>query len=616
MTSREVAWWTVYELVADQLGNQPTVIAGTPAWQHLSDDDPDKWAAVLWAAVWWCLDTDIKQEHLAAASREIAAAGNWSPLASRVRCGRGTAYIPRESKSAWAVLGAVLLRVLAAVGEHVQLPGVIGGRASLNLGIVFVGASGAGKGNSDKVAREAWPTPVIERPLGSGEGIAALFQPPKKEGAERITRAIFTVPEVDTLTGIAARQGSILLAQLKSALMGELIGQSNASEATSRVVQAHSYRCCLSIGAQPGHAAVIFGDTSGGTPQRLLWLPTTDPTMPAERTPDPEPLNHRLPGLLTRVHDDPSIVTEIIYGTSDIAETILTAHLARQRGEGDALDGHALLTRCKVAAGLAIMRHGEVIGAEEWELSAVIMQKSDATRAGMIEYAKNAARAKVRERAQARAAGEDFYDASRLETVKRSLLRMLERDGEQSAGDLRRRLGKREKRELFEQAIDLLESGGLVSSRPGEHNGVRYRIGSPVTNRVTPQKRRSDWVTEVVTGDHIATHANSDSPSSHDSETDPPANPPPDDEPEPAPMNRPRHTACKVCYITLPAAASTDLCDDCTDGPVVRREPNDAELQRQAETNALREKITQTAAENHRRAWDQRLDRHRSKRGR
>ena len=187
----------------------------------------------------------------------------------------------------WAVFGAVLLRVAASVGPHVQLPGLIGGRASLNLLCAFVSASGGGKGISDKVSRLAWPALIIERPIGSGEGIAATFVPPKKEGVEPITAAIFSVPEIDTLAGIASRQGSILLAQLKSMAMGELLGQSNASDATTRIIPAHSYRCCLSVGAQPGHCDVIFNDASGGTPQRFLWFPTTDPSMPADRAADP-----------------------------------------------------------------------------------------------------------------------------------------------------------------------------------------------------------------------------------------------------------------------------------------------------------------------------------------
>lgn len=409
----------------------------------------------------------------------------------------------------WAVFGAVLLRVAASTGPHVQLPGIIGGPASLNLMAAFVAPSGGGKGISDKVAREVWPTPIVERPIGSGEGIAALFVPPKKEGALRISRAIISVSEIDSLAGIAARQGSILLAQLKAMVMGELIGQSNASEATTRVVQAHSYRCCMSIGAQPGHLNVIFADTSGGTPQRMLWFPTTDPDMPAEPSPDPEPLNTNLPlwtrwpnGVQTDDDGAADVAAIMQYGPTEIADTIRAAHVARQRGQADALDGHRMLTRCKVAAVLAILHHRSVVSEQDWQLSEQVMELSDRTRQWIVDEATRAARTKVRDRAIARAAGEDFYDASRLETVKRSIMRMLERDGEQVGGDLRRRLGKREKRELFDQAIDLLATDGLVSIRSGEHNSVKYRIGSPVTTEVTPQTRSSEGVTTVVTRDH------------------------------------------------------------------------------------------------------------------
>jgi len=415
----------------------------------------------------------------------------------------------------WAVFGAVLLRVAASTGPHVQLPGLIGGRASLNLLCAFVSASGGGKGISDKVARLAWPAPIIERPIGSGEGIAATFVPPKKEGIEPITAAIFSVPEIDTLTGIASRQGSILLAQLKSMAMGELLGQSNASDATTRIVQAHTYRCCLSVGAQPGHTGVIFGDTTGGTPQRFLWFPTIDPDMPAEKADDPEPLNTRLP--YWTPGDDG--VVEIGYGPEEIAQTVVAAHLARQRGESDALDGHALLTRCKVAAILAILHHRSVVSEVDWQLSETVMEMSNRTRDWIVEQARKADREKARSKAIARAAGEDFYDQSRLETVKRSIIRMLERDGEQAGNVLRSRLGKREKRELFEQAIALLEADGLVSGRTDEYKGakrVRYRIGSGLTNEVTPRKPTSEGVTNQVRPDLAATVTDLDSRRSHD----------------------------------------------------------------------------------------------------
>ena len=100
MTSRQVAWWLVYQLVAGHLGSQPQVIAGTPAWQQLPDDHPDKWAAIWWAAVWWALETDIRQECLADTSHEISRAADWPALARRLAQGRGAAYIPRKKKTA------------------------------------------------------------------------------------------------------------------------------------------------------------------------------------------------------------------------------------------------------------------------------------------------------------------------------------------------------------------------------------------------------------------------------------------------------------------------------------------------------------------------------------
>ena len=53
--------------------------------------------------------------------------------------------------------------------------------------------------------------------------------------------------------------------------------------------------------------------------------------------------------------------------------------------------------------------------------------------------------------------------------------------------------------------MSLLEAEGLVSVRSGEHNSVRYRIGSPVTNEVTPQTPSSEGVTAEFTRDRDAT---------------------------------------------------------------------------------------------------------------
>lgn len=447
-----------------------------------------------------------------------------------------------------AVFGSTMLRAVASTEPKVQLPGVIGGPASLNMAIIFVSRSGGGKGINDKVGREVWPTDIVERPIGSGEGIAAMYMPPKKEGQAQVTRALLSVPEIDTLAGMAQRQGNILLAQLKSALMGELLGQSNASEATTRIVQAHTYRCCMSIGAQPGHTGVIFSDTTGGTPQRMLWLPTTDPDMPADETQFPGPLDTDLPGWARSG-------AEITYGVPEIRETIIAAHLARQRGEGDALDGHALLTRCKVAAGLAIMHHRTVVTELDWQLSDVVMEWSNTTRDWILNEARKAERAKVRDRAIARAAGEDFYDASRLDTVKRSLLRMLERDGEQQGNVLRSRLGRKEKRELFDQAIGSLEAEGLVSQMPGLQRGARYRLSGQGDHGGQGEYSQVNDPDHVGQGDHFG-------PAGTTSDRTSSTIPTPEDT-----VTAPNPTACRMCNAGLPTSARTDVCDFCDGAP-------------------------------------------------
>lgn len=417
----------------------------------------------------------------------------------------------------WAVLGAVLLRVAATTEPHVQLPGLIGGRASLNLMCAFVSASGGGKGISDKVARLVWPADINERPIGSGEGIAETFRPPAKEGAddERITRAIINVPEIDTLAGLADKQGSILLATIKSVAMGELIGQANASKATTRIVPAHSYRCCIGLGVQYGHGAVIFNDTTGGTPQRVLWFPTTDPTMPSEAPDDPPPLNTRVPMWAPNTDG----VVEIIYGPDEIRQTVIEAHLSRQRGEAEALDGHALLTRCKVAAALAIMQHRSTVSALDWKLSEVVMQVSNRTRDGLIEHARRATRAKVRERAMSRVYGEEVVDDRRAEVVRRRIMKILS-EGPASHGTVHSRIGKREYKELFPGVIaSLLQSREVLSE--DTQRGKRYSLSDGVNPDpgVKIDNSRSDALTPGVKVEPTGTVTDIDSRRSHEPHT-------------------------------------------------------------------------------------------------
>lgn len=409
------------------------------------------------------------------------------------------------------LLFAVLLRVSASTGPGVMLPGPPA-PASLNQGVVFVGRSGAGKGVTDKLSRVVWPADIHEEGLGSGQGVAELFKE-QKNPEDRITRALISVSEIDHLAALNAGQGNNTRAAVKAALTGDRLGSKGASSATTRSVPADSYRLGLSISAQFGHTAVLMDDVTGGTPQRLLWAPVTDPDMPDEPGPTPDRvLDTELPSWALSDWQ-----TLIQYGPPEIREYIHAGLLANGRGDGEALDGHRTLTRLKVAADLAILDHRSVVSEMDWTLSGIIMAKSDETRNAVLEYDRRAARERVRSKAIARAAGEDFYDASRLDTVKRSILRMLERDGEQQGNVLRSRLGRKEKRDLFDQAIGLLEVDGLVSSLPGLQRGTRYRLGGQGDHGGQGASSQVNNPDHIGQGDHPATVTDLDSRRSHDS---------------------------------------------------------------------------------------------------
>jgi hypothetical protein len=217
--------------------------------------------------------------------------------------------------------------------------------------------------------------------------------------------------------------------------------------------------------------------------------------MPPERNADPEPLDTTLPAWKAE-----GGVVEIVYGDESITESIIAAHIARQRGEGDALDGHWMLTRCKVSALIAIMHQRSVVSEWDWALSATVMQVSDNTREMLLNYSRQAARAKIQERALSRAAGEEFIDQRRLDVVKRRVMKVLQ-DGRISRGDLRARMGKKEYRELLEAATAELADDGLIARVDAPQGGIRFELLPEFTPepQFSPQNSSSETLNREFT---------------------------------------------------------------------------------------------------------------------
>lgn len=298
----------------------------------------------------------------------------------------------------WGVLGCVLARVIASTPYTIVLPDIIGGVASLNLFVGLVAPSGHGKGACERTAKQFLDTgnysAFVEHRPGSGQGLAHAYAHREKEktaegktvpgGGTTLKRdassVLFRLDEVDTLKGLTGQSSSTLMPELRSLAMGERLGHMYVDPEKRVEVEEHTYRAALIVGIQPDHADVLLNDVSGGTPQRFLWLPATYSDHPDTRPESPGPIPW------TRI--------ELPYGVTrqwalpvweGAVKAIDQAHLARSRGGGEALDGHLLLVREKVAASLGFLNGRLNISQEDWELAGTVMDISAATRAYCVQ---------------------------------------------------------------------------------------------------------------------------------------------------------------------------------------------------------------------------------------
>ena len=282
--------------------------------------------------------------------------------------------------SPWAVAGCVLMEVAASHSPSCVLPAMIGGKGSLNGAAGLVGPSGVGKSAAAAVANEVigkrsiadWAQKIGP---GTGEGLIESFleldSDKNKIIAER-PNAFMYVDEVSMLGKITQRSGTTTFPVLRSMLTGGAVSTTNADPKRRRQLNAHTYSIGVVAGIQPRLSEILLSDeeSAAGTPQRWLWLPAEDPLMPDEEPEWPG----TLPGGLG-AHPSGEMWVE-----GEVRAFVRAQHRLRAKGSGDALDGHAVLTRLKVAAWLALLHSEGGVSKRWWDLSAVLMRVSDRTR--------------------------------------------------------------------------------------------------------------------------------------------------------------------------------------------------------------------------------------------
>lgn len=383
--------------------------------------------------------------------------------------------------SPWAVLGCVLARVVTATPHTIVLPPIVGSVASLNTFVGLVGSSGDGKGAAERVASECLQlgVPLRTATPGSGEGLTDAYKERRGKDEEWVDdrhAVLFTVPEIDTLAALGSRQGSTLMPELRRAWSGESLGHHYRDKTKRITVEAQQYRLCLVAGVQPQRARALLDDADGGTPQRFVWASAIDPNAPDVLPEWPAPLRWRPPHW---ARDDlrDTLTGKVWMSVPPVArETIIDARRARVRGEGDALDGHLLLCQLKVAAAFAIADGRLDILIPDWDLAALLIAKSNSTRARVALTLERERAAKNRSRGigdaeRALIIDEQTHNAAR-ERVMRRVLRKLAVVDDMARRDLSRAIAQRD-RGMLDEAIDELVEAGKIRT-VDVPRGVRY----------------------------------------------------------------------------------------------------------------------------------------------
>ena len=349
---------------------------------------------------------------------------------------------------------------------------------SLNPYVGLVGPAGAGKGAAEAAAADAVDVGDVElAQVGSGEGLAHLFMrrlSDKEGGGQEQHReaALLSVPEIDTLTALGSRQGATLLPELRKAFMGERLGFGYADPKKRLSLAGHSYRLSLVVGIQPERALALLSDSDAGTPQRFLWLPATDAGAPEVQPPCPRQWKWKAPEWPPDDFMDPRTDVDVCKPARDLIDT---ERVKRLRGEGDALDGHALLTRLKVAALLGIMDGRLEASVTDWNLADTVMAVSAHSRSA-VSLALHAVSLRRTEAEAARAAtiGKRVAKATeeaRAELVANNVVLALRAaDGSLSHSELRRKVAYRD-REHFEPALTLLQKQKWIRREKVEYRG-------------------------------------------------------------------------------------------------------------------------------------------------
>lgn len=373
-------------------GDHPAAAAALRAEGHGDPTDQDDWTTPVTAADSLTSLTTPGQTAQASAGQPAAIQRSmllpddfWQTRSSLQHI-RTAAYARMVAPD--AVLAALLAIVCSRTAHGIDIPAIVGRASTLNLLVALIAGTGGGKSAAVGVAEELIgpPPPGLDVPTlgnGSGEGLAEAFMgsvrnPNAGEPGEPKTlrqqvryNAFVYVDEGDALLATGGRAGATILPTLRTVGTGGRLGEDNAAQERIRRIPRGMYRIGYVIGFQYHGAAALLDDANGGLPGRFIFAAATDPTIPRDSPPWPDQLTWRQPSAdeIER-HTTSSFRRELAY-PDDVWTEVRDHQHGRNTGavQVAALDGHAYLTRLKLAGLLAILDGRLAVNTEDWQLA-------------------------------------------------------------------------------------------------------------------------------------------------------------------------------------------------------------------------------------------------------
>jgi hypothetical protein len=236
----------------------------------------------------------------------------------------------------------------------------------------------------------------------------------------------------------------------------------------------------MSIGIQTERSGVLINDAAGGTPQRIAWASALDPEPPETppagvqpwRSPNPQELDLHAP-----IPFPPCTYDEI------------RAHRRRAlMGDPtiDPLDGHAYLTRCKLAAALMLIDGRNTVTDDDWRVSGRLIEISNGTRTEIIRVTEQATRRANRARALATAERDEIISDRKLQRARATVLRKIDARGQLTKNQLRMAM-KADIRDYLDAALSDLLDAREINISPGRSGTHKVHV----YHRYMPQKTAS-----------------------------------------------------------------------------------------------------------------------------